>query len=51
LTKEFLLQKDKKENKEMNAQMAHLSSPDAKANPSQRQRSHFMPSLQEKLKY
>tara|TARA_R110002050_G_scaffold168155_1_gene299276 strand:- start:10981 stop:11118 length:138 start_codon:yes stop_codon:yes gene_type:complete len=42
MTKEFLLHKDKKENKEnATAQMAHLFLPDTQANASQNQKSHF----------
>lgn len=37
----FLLHKDNKEN--ATAQMAHLVLPDTKANASQNQKSHFLP--------
>ena len=42
MTKEFLLHKDKKM-KKAHAQMAHLVLPDTQANPSQNQKSHFLP--------
>jgi len=43
MTKEFLLHKDKKENKEnATAQMAHLVLPDTQADTSQNQKSHFL---------
>ena len=43
MTKEFLLHKDKKENKEIaTAQMAHLVLPDAQADSWQNQKSHFL---------
>ena len=44
MIKKFLLQKDKKVNKEnANAQMAHLVLPDTQADTSQNQKSHFLP--------
>jgi len=44
MTRTFLLHKDIKENNEIaTAQMAHLVLPDTKANASQNQKSHFLP--------
>jgi len=44
MIKEFLLHKNKKDNKEnATAQMAHLVLPNTQADPSQNQKSHFLP--------
>jgi len=43
---EFLLHKDKKEN--ATAQMAHLVLPDTQYDPTQNQKSHFLPTHRHK---